>query len=106
MTHNSFKNTGTALKFSWVAPNDTLVDLKEEQVSDRIKNSAIQICVMDSMCQHFMNDLEERFKGEMTHITNEFLFNKDQDNNEEETKKLVSTKSGMFSAFLHFFLLF
>ena len=84
------------MRFRWESPKTNVTDLSDQDVSERIKNSAIQICVMGSMCRQFQNALEDRFTDELVHITNDFLFHKEDSNREDETKKLVSTKSGIF----------
>ena len=95
VTHNSQKySTGsTALRFSWSPENVSVKDMCEQDVSDQIKNAAIQVCVLGYQCNSFDNAMEERFKDELVHMANEFLFKKEPE--KDDVNQLISAKSGM-----------
>jgi hypothetical protein len=88
VTHNSNKR-GTALIFSWKPPNNTYDEIDDTKVSPRIRNSAIQICVLDHSCQNMRVNFQDSFITELIHIANRYLVTPDH-----ETTSLVSKQSG------------
>jgi hypothetical protein len=87
VTHNSNKR-GIALIFSWKPPNNTYDEIDDTKVSSRIKNSAIQICVLDHSCQNMRVNFQNTFISELMHIANDYLVTPDH-----ETTSLVSSES-------------
>lgn len=98
MTHNSLKKTETALRFSWSPPNTTVDDIDNTKVSDRIKNSALQICILDTSCQKMSNAFKEQLTEELVHIANDYLTNEYHD-----FSNLVSKRQGIqIKSFRHY----
>ncbi|CAG2113245.1 unnamed protein product, partial [Medioppia subpectinata] len=96
VTHNSLK-TGTAMKFHWNESNTYIQpdDLwPEEKVPKRVKDSAVQVCVIDQSCSQFNTTYKESFISELVSIANDYLFNdKDHKNDNKDFKNLVSKQS-------------
>jgi len=88
VTHNSFKD-GIALKFSWEPPNNITTELDDSKIPLRIKDSAIQICILGHSCQKMVNTFKKLFVDELVHIANKYLIDSDHD-----SSILVSSESG------------
>ncbi|XP_054169267.1 uncharacterized protein LOC128966438 [Oppia nitens] len=90
VTHNSLKK-GTALKFTWRPPNDTVQDLPEEKVPKRIRDAAIQLCILDIKCGQFNVSYSDGFVSELVHKANQYLFGEHAADN--DAKNMVSKRS-------------
>lgn len=85
------------MQFSWTPPNATDEPIEHEKYPNRIKNAAIQICILDYSCRSFENMFIKDFKDELSYIANEYLMEK------QEQSSLVYADSGLqFKAKLKF----
>lgn len=105
VTHNSLRETesgGTrpvvkdssaALKFSWIPANDTLPDMKVDEVSQMLKEASLQICLIEYQCTVF-KPIEDAIKKEAVRIFNQYLMA-----NDKSITTLIDESSGKLIGF-------
>lgn len=80
VTHNSLRETTNdtvALKFNWIPANDTLPDMKVDEVSQKLKEASLQVCLIEYQCTVF-KPIEDAIKKEAVRIFNQYLMANDK----------------------------